>query len=67
MNKEKIKHHLAKLQQNHAELDRKIKEGYSHYIDDEHLQKMKFFRELTLYFKLRIFPLLISSKTFPFR
>lgn len=47
MNKEKIKHHLAKLQQNHAELDRKIKEGYSHYIDDEHLQKMKFEKAAT--------------------
>jgi len=42
MNKEKLEHHLAQLQQDHAELDHKIKEGYSHYLDDEHLQKMKF-------------------------
>lgn len=32
---------LEVLRQQHAELDRKIKEGYSHYLDDQHLQKMK--------------------------
>ena len=32
---------LEALKQQHADLDRKIKEGYSHYLDDEHLQKMK--------------------------
>jgi len=42
MNKEKLKHHLAQLQQRHAELDRKIKEGYSHYLTDKNLNKMKF-------------------------
>lgn len=32
---------LEALKQQHADLDRKIKEGYSHYLDDAHLQKMK--------------------------
>ena len=32
---------LEALRQQHADLDRKIKEGYSHYLDDQQLQKMK--------------------------
>jgi len=32
---------LESLKQQHADLDRKIKQGYSHYLDDAHLQKMK--------------------------
>jgi hypothetical protein len=32
---------LKTLKQQHADLDRKIKEGYSHYLDDTYLQKMK--------------------------
>jgi hypothetical protein len=32
---------LEVLKQQHADLDRKIQEGYSHYLDDAHLQKMK--------------------------
>jgi hypothetical protein len=32
---------LEALRQQHADLDRKIQEGYSHYLDDAHLQKMK--------------------------
>lgn len=42
MNKEKLQHHLKHLQEQHAELDRKVKDGFSHYLDDEHLQKIKF-------------------------
>jgi hypothetical protein len=41
MDKEKLEHHLQHLQQRHAELEKKIKEGYSHYLDDEHLGKIK--------------------------
>ena len=41
MNKEKLEHHLKHLQERHAELDRKIKDGYTHYLDDEHLGKIK--------------------------
>jgi len=41
MNKEKLEHHLKHLQERHAELDKKIKDGYTHYLDDEHLGKIK--------------------------
>ena len=41
MNKEKLQHHLKHLEERHAELEKKIKDGYSHYLDDEHLGKIK--------------------------
>jgi len=41
MNKEKLEHHLKHLQERHAELEKKITDGYSHYLDDEHLGKIK--------------------------
>jgi hypothetical protein len=41
MNKEKLQHHLIHLQERHAELEKKIKDGYSHYLDDAHLGKIK--------------------------
>lgn len=41
MTKEKLEHHLYHLQQRHAGLEKKIKDGYSHYLDDEHLSKIK--------------------------
>ena len=41
MNKEKLEHHLKHLEERHAELEKKIKDGYSHYLDDEHLGKIK--------------------------
>ena len=41
MNKEKLQHHLKHLEQRHAELEKKIKDGYSHYLDDMHLGKIK--------------------------
>lgn len=41
MNKEKLEHHLKHLTEHHVELDRKIKDGYTHYLDDEHLGKIK--------------------------
>lgn len=43
---------LEALKQQHADLDRKIQEGYSHYLDDEHLQKMKH-EKLTLKRKIQ--------------
>ena len=33
---------LEMLRQQHADLDRKIQQGYSHFIDDQHLKKMKY-------------------------
>lgn len=39
--KEKLEHHLKHLEERHAELEKKIKDGYSHYLDDEHLGKIK--------------------------
>jgi hypothetical protein len=41
MNKEKLEHHLKQLQERHAELGKKITDGYTHYLDDEHLNKIK--------------------------
>jgi hypothetical protein len=41
MNKEKLEHHIAHLKERHAGLEKKIKDGYSHYLDDEHLGKIK--------------------------
>ena len=41
MNKEKLQHHLNHLKERHAQLEKKIKDGYSHYLDDEHLSKIK--------------------------
>ena len=41
MNKDKLQHHLKHLEERHAELEKKIKDGYTHYLDDEHLGKIK--------------------------
>jgi hypothetical protein len=41
VNKEKLQHHLKHLKERHAELEKKIKDGYSHYLDDMHLGKIK--------------------------
>ena len=41
MNKEKLQHHLKHLEDRHAELEKKIKDGSSHYLDDIHLGKIK--------------------------
>lgn len=37
----KLEHHLKHLQERHAELEKKISDGYTHYLDDEHLSKIK--------------------------
>ena len=39
--REKLEHHLKQLQERHAELEKKITDGYTHYLDDEHLSKIK--------------------------
>ena len=36
-----MQHHLNHLEERHAELEKKIKDGYSHYLDDIHLGKIK--------------------------
>ena len=41
MNKEKLQHHLKHLEERHSELEKKIKDGYSHYLDDMYLGKIK--------------------------
>jgi hypothetical protein len=41
MDRTKLEHHLKHLEERHAELEKKIKEGYSHYLDDAHLGKIK--------------------------
>jgi len=41
LNKEKLQHHLKQLEERHALLEKKIKDGYSHYLDDMHLGKIK--------------------------
>ena len=41
MNKEKLQHHLKHLEDHHSLLEKKIKDGYSHYLDDIHLGKIK--------------------------
>ena len=41
MNKDKLQHHLKHLEERHIELEKKIKDAYSHYLDDMHLGKIK--------------------------
>jgi len=41
VNKEKLQHHLKHLQERHTLLEKKINDGYSHYLDDMHLGKIK--------------------------
>ena len=41
MNKEKLQHHLKHLEERHSELEKKVNDGYSHYLDDIHLSKIK--------------------------
>jgi len=41
MDKTKLEGHLAELEQYHTGLDKQIKEGYTNYLDDIGLSKMK--------------------------
>jgi len=42
MDKTKLEHHIKHLEQRHAELDKKVRDGYSHYLTDKNLSKIKF-------------------------
>lgn len=42
MNAEKLQNHLETLKERHSILDKKIKEGYTNYLTDKGMQKMKF-------------------------
>jgi len=41
LNKDKLESHLKELVEYHLGLDKKIKEGYTNYMSDEGLLKMK--------------------------
>ena len=41
MDKLSLEHHINHLEQRHKEMDQKIKDGYTHYMDDTGLSKMK--------------------------
>ena len=41
MDNKELESYLDQLITRHGELERKIEEGYSHYIADNHLNKMK--------------------------
>ena len=40
-NRVTLENNLAELEQHHAKLDENIKRGYTNYLDDAHLGKMK--------------------------
>lgn len=42
MNTEKLQNHLESLKERHDALDKQIKEGYTNYLTDRGMQKMKF-------------------------
>ena len=42
MDRTSLEHHLSHLKDKHAELDKQIQEGYTHYLSDKNLNKMKF-------------------------
>lgn len=41
MTKESLEHHIEHLTEVHDKLEKKIVEGYSHYLDDQSLTKIK--------------------------
>lgn len=41
MDADKLQHHIAQLEEKHQLLKQQITDGYSHYLDDVHLGKMK--------------------------
>lgn len=42
MNTEKLLHHIRNLEEEHLILDSQIKEGYSQFVNDADLSKMKY-------------------------
>jgi len=41
LNKEKIQHHIKHLQDQHEEIDKKIKEEFKHYSTDNFINELK--------------------------
>jgi hypothetical protein len=41
MDADKLPHHIAQLEEKHRVIKQQIAEGYTHYLDDAHLGKMK--------------------------
>jgi hypothetical protein len=41
MDAEKLQHHIAQLEEKHQLIKQQIADGYTHYLDDVHLGKMK--------------------------
>ena len=41
MDKTKLQSHLTRLQERHADIDKAIAKGYTNYISDDNLGKMK--------------------------
>ena len=41
MDRVSLGHHIKHLEERHIDLDKKIKEGYTHYMSDDGLAKMK--------------------------
>ena len=42
MTMDKLQNHLESLKERHVALDKQIKEGYTNYLTDKGMQKMKF-------------------------
>jgi uncharacterized protein YdcH (DUF465 family) len=42
MTVDKLQNHLESLKESHVTLDKQIKEGYTNYLTDKGMQKMKF-------------------------
>lgn len=47
MDKLSLEHHIKHLEEHHTKLEKQIAEGFSHYLDDEHLGKLKHERLIT--------------------
>jgi hypothetical protein len=41
MDADKLPHHIAQLEEKHQLLKQQITDGFTHYLDDVHLGKMK--------------------------
>ena len=41
MDTDKLQHHIKQLEEKHQSLEQQLAEGYTHYLDDVYLVKMK--------------------------
>lgn len=41
MDADKLQHHIAQLEEKHRLIKQQITDGFTHYLDDVHLGKMK--------------------------